>query len=118
MACARLVDEVLVVDGSPADVYERHAVLLAGVATHMAPEPRDRCANGKAWAVLTGLRHARNDAVVIADDDVRWNESALAAVTEALQRSDMRGAGQPLRADEVACSVGHRADPAQPRPRA
>ncbi|HSP65802.1 MAG TPA: glycosyltransferase family 2 protein, partial [Candidatus Deferrimicrobium sp.] len=83
------VDEVLVVDGSPPPVFAHHAVSFAGHATHIAPDPRDRCANGKAWAVLTGLGRARNDAVVIADDDVRWDEPALSAVATALRDCDL-----------------------------
>ncbi|MFN2581486.1 MAG: hypothetical protein ABR498_01950, partial [Candidatus Dormibacteria bacterium] len=32
------VDEVLVVDGSPPDVYAAHAALLPAIVRHLAPE--------------------------------------------------------------------------------
>jgi hypothetical protein len=83
------VDELLIVDGSPPAVFEQHAVTFAGYATHVAPLPQDRCANGKAWAVLTGVRCARNDMVVIADDDVRWDAHSLTAATTALDDCDL-----------------------------
>jgi hypothetical protein len=83
------VDELVVVDGSPPHVFEQHAHLFAGHAVHIRPDPRDRCANGKAWAVLTGLRHARHDTIVIADDDVRWDVAGLARATAGLQECDL-----------------------------
>ncbi len=86
---ATCVDELLVVDGSPQSVFAEHAALLAGLATHVAPAAEDRCLNGKAWAVLTGLRAARNDAVVIADDDVRWDAATLARAAAALEDADL-----------------------------
>ena len=55
----------------------------------MAPEPADRCANGKAWAVITGVRRARHDVVVIADDDVRWDARSLSSAADALRDCDL-----------------------------
>jgi hypothetical protein len=86
---AGLVDEVLIVDGSPVSAFEHHAALLAGVAAHVRPDPRDACANGKAWAVLTGLREARNDVIVIADDDVRWDALTFAVAAAAVADADL-----------------------------
>ncbi|MBJ7594565.1 MAG: glycosyltransferase family 2 protein [Candidatus Dormibacteraeota bacterium] len=81
--------EVLIVDGSPPAIFARHAVLFADLATHVAPHPSDRCTNGKAWAVLTGLRRARHDTVVIADDDVRWDAQTLTRAAAALSGCDV-----------------------------
>ncbi len=81
--------DMVIVDGSPGPIFERHAALFAGVAVHLPPEERDRCANGKAWAVLTGLRHARHDTVVIADDDVRWDGDTLTRAAIALEGYDL-----------------------------
>jgi hypothetical protein len=88
-ALAASVGDILIVDSSPPRVFEQHVTLFAGMATHVAPHPDDRCANGKAWAVLTGLRHARHDTVVIADDDVRWDAATLSRAADALQRCDL-----------------------------
>ncbi|HYP55588.1 MAG TPA: hypothetical protein VEQ41_04710, partial [Solirubrobacterales bacterium] len=65
------VDEALVVDGSPPEVFERHAAALRGVARHLPPDPDLDFEMGKVNGVVTGLRHCRGERVVIADDDVR-----------------------------------------------
>ena len=78
--------DVTVVDGSPPDLFRAHARLWAGVR-HIAPEAAGL--NGKACGVVTGLRHARHDAVVIADDDVRYDEDSLAAVLRRLRSADV-----------------------------
>lgn len=76
---------VVIVDGSPPDVFSAHAEAWAGFALH-APVDGDVVApNGKVAGVLTGLRHARHEAVVIADDDVRYDEQSLVAVVRALE---------------------------------
>ncbi|MDQ6846996.1 MAG: glycosyltransferase family 2 protein [Candidatus Dormibacteraeota bacterium] len=80
---------VLIVDGSSPPLFARHSELFAGVAEHIALDPSDRCANGKAWAVLTGLRRAHHDGVVIADDDVRWDAMTLARAQTLLEGGDL-----------------------------
>ncbi len=81
--------DLLIVDGSPATIFERHAELFAGLGVHVAPDPLDRCANGKAWGVLTGLRVARHDVIVIADDDVRWDAATLSRASAELAGCDL-----------------------------
>jgi hypothetical protein len=88
-AVSEFVGDLLVVDGSPPSIFEHHAELLAPLARHVAPHPRDRCANGKAWGVLTGLDLARHDCVVIADDDVRWDAGTLRRAAELMTTCDL-----------------------------
>ncbi|SDL38748.1 hypothetical protein SAMN05421874_120135 [Nonomuraea maritima] len=71
---------VIVVDGSPAELFVRHARRWWGVVRHVRPGDELRCANGKVAGVTTGLRLATGDRVVIADDDVRYDAAGLAAV--------------------------------------
>ncbi len=85
---ARHVD-VVVVDGSSPAVREANAVAVGASVAVISPAPEDRCANGKAWGVLTGLRHVRADAVVIADDDVRWDADGLRRVGAMLESCDL-----------------------------
>lgn len=80
--------EVIVVDGSEPAEFLRHAAHWSGI-THVAPEPERRCANGKVWGVLTGLDRASHENVIIADDDVRYTLSTLAAVVERLDDADV-----------------------------
>ena len=69
------VDDVVVVDGSPSEVFERHGRALPPPVRHV--RPAHVTAMGKVGGVLTGLDLARHDEVVIADDDVRWDRDLL-----------------------------------------
>jgi hypothetical protein len=75
---ATQVDQVLVVDGSPPAVYERHAAALAGIARHLPPHPDLDGAMGKVNGVVTGFRETGAELVVIGDDDVRYGRQELA----------------------------------------
>jgi hypothetical protein len=79
----RTVDEVIVVDGSPEDTFKAHARLWSAHVRHLRPE--GRTTNGKVGGVMTGVRAARHDHVVIADDDVRYRGTELARMTALLQ---------------------------------
>ncbi|MET8263432.1 glycosyltransferase family 2 protein [Micromonospora arida] len=81
--------EVLVVDGSPPDLFARHAQAWRGLVRHLPPDPSERGLNGKVLGVHTGVRAAGNEHVVIADDDVRYDESALTAAHRLLSRVDL-----------------------------
>ena len=82
-----VVEHLLVVDSSDAEVFAAHRSALPPVAEHVPLDPALRTPMGKVGGVLTGLARARHDAVVIADDDVRWTEaqlgSALARLADA-----------------------------------
>lgn len=81
--------DVLVVDGSPADHFARHAEAWRGLVRHLPPDPGERGLNGKVLGVRTGVRAADHERVVIADDDVRYDEAALTAVHRLLGRADL-----------------------------
>jgi hypothetical protein len=78
------LDEVIVVDGSPPERFGAHARRLPRDVRHMPPASRDSLM-GKVDGVLTGLSVARNECVVIADDDVRWTSSELARAGSMLE---------------------------------
>jgi hypothetical protein len=84
VTCDQL-DEVMVVDGSPAGVFADFDRRCAGAVRHVAVD-RDfaHLANGKVAGVLTGLRLTSAPWVVIADDDVRYDRDGLAGVRRAL----------------------------------
>ncbi len=79
----------MVVDGSAPPWFDRHRRAWGHLVTHLPPDPDLRCANGKVAGVRTGLRHVRARRVVIADDDVRYDERALTAVLGALGEADL-----------------------------
>ncbi len=86
---SRWVDDLVVVDGSPRSVRSRHARAWGHLVRHLAPDPRHGFLNGKVNGVLTGLAKARNDAVVIADDDVRYTPAELERIAELLERGHL-----------------------------
>ncbi|GAA4917798.1 hypothetical protein HD597_005764 [Nonomuraea thailandensis] len=80
---------VIVVDGSPQELFERHAAAWRGLAAHVRPARDLRFANGKVNGVITGLRLATAEHVVIADDDVRYDGCALARMDALLAGADL-----------------------------
>lgn len=81
--------EVIVVDGSPDDLFAKHAAEWGSEVTHIRPDERFRFLNGKVDGVTTGLYAASNEAVVIADDDVRYRTEELARVIALLAQHDL-----------------------------
>jgi hypothetical protein len=79
------VAELVVVDGSAPDVARANRRSLAGL--HLI-RPSRVTPNGKVGAVLTGLAACTEDAVVVADDDVRYRPSDLMEVARRLRTAD------------------------------
>ncbi|MEU1719831.1 glycosyltransferase family 2 protein [Nonomuraea sp. NPDC005692] len=80
---------VTVVDGSRPELYARHARRWRCLVRHVSPAAGLSFANGKVNGVTTGLRLARGDRVVIADDDVRYDLPALAEMHALLARAEL-----------------------------
>lgn len=81
--------EVIVVDGSRSEVFDAHAVAWGTVVRHVAPAVDLATPMGKVGGVLTGLRLASHEHVVIADDDVRYDVPTLHRVSAALLDADV-----------------------------
>jgi hypothetical protein len=82
--------EVIVVDGSSADVFEQHAAVWKSPIVHVAPDADlAQLANGKVAGTLTGLRRASNERVIVADDDVRYDRVSLNETISWLDRADV-----------------------------
>src|SRR4051812_4563760 len=76
--------EVIVVDGSPAHVFDDFDRRRNPAVRHMPPDADlRRFANGKVAGVVTGARKASHDRLIVADDDVRYDGAALADVAAA-----------------------------------
>jgi hypothetical protein len=83
------VDEVLVVDGSPAPLFAADAAILPAAVRHLPPHPDLAFRMGKVDGVITGVRECRRRRVVIADDDVRYDPTALRRAVGLLDRADL-----------------------------
>jgi hypothetical protein len=84
-----LCAEILVVDGSPADVFSANAEAWGSWIVHIPPDPETHCKMGKVAGVTTGVRRAGFEAVVIADDDVRYEHATLQRLVEHLDDHDL-----------------------------
>ena len=76
--------EVIVVDGSDADVFAAHARAWGSVVRHVPPASELCSPMGKVGGVLTGVRLASHERLVIADDDVRYDDDGLRAMARQL----------------------------------
>ena len=83
------IEEILVIDGSPGPVFEHHSAALRGVARHLSPHMDLRFRMGKVNGVITGIRESSHQRVVLADDDVRYDEDALRRVVAQLDEADL-----------------------------
>jgi hypothetical protein len=81
--------DLVIVDGSDPTGFQTHRERWSAFATHVAPADDIRCANGKVRGVLTGLRVATEEVVVIADDDVRYDDHNLEHMGRLLDDADL-----------------------------
>jgi len=81
--------ETIVVDGSPAAVFAAHAAAWGHGVRHVRPAPDLATPMGKVGGVLTGVRLASHERLIIADDDVRYDAESLTRVARALDRADV-----------------------------
>lgn len=81
---------IIVVDGSPEPLFSRHAQAWSGIVEHVRPVA-DGALNGKVTGVRTGLARCRSEHVVIADDDVRYDEESLRTTVALLRGADLVG---------------------------
>jgi len=83
------MSQVIVVDGSPDAVFTRHHQAWAAFVWHVRPDPGLTYRNGKVSGVITGMRAAGAERVIIADDDVRYDRLSLAQTLALLDDADL-----------------------------
>lgn len=81
--------ETIVVDGSSPAVFDAHAAAWGHTVQHIAPAHDLATPMGKVGGVLTGVRFATHDSLIIADDDIRYDDDALSHVIHALAHADV-----------------------------
>ncbi|MDQ6765798.1 MAG: glycosyltransferase family 2 protein [Verrucomicrobiota bacterium] len=77
--------EVLVVDGSPSEVFAQHARLWAAVARHNKVDRRFGYLNDKVNGIHTGVELALHEKVLLADDDIRYTAADVARMCALLR---------------------------------
>jgi hypothetical protein len=86
---SRRCRELIVVDGSDAESFEAAHREWSGLGLHVRPDPARAGRNGKVPGVLTGIALANQERLVIADDDVRYDEAALERAVSLLDDADV-----------------------------
>jgi hypothetical protein len=81
--------EVLVVDGSPAEIFAEHHRAWRDVCRHVTVDPKYTYLNGKVNGVHTGVDLAHSEYIVLADDDIRYTAGDIARARDLLGRHDM-----------------------------
>lgn len=81
--------EVLVIDGSPEEVFAQHA---GSWSAHCRHEPVDRrfgYLNDKVNGIHTGVERASREKIILADDDIRYTEPSIAQIVQLLDEFDV-----------------------------
>jgi len=79
--------DVVIADGSTPDVFDSHRRLWGPGVRHLAVT--SRCLNGKVAGVVDGVLAATCERVVVADDDVRYDNAALREIAALLDHHDV-----------------------------
>jgi cellulose synthase/poly-beta-1,6-N-acetylglucosamine synthase-like glycosyltransferase len=81
--------EVLVVDGSPPEVFAEHAKAWRNVCRHEPVDPQYKYLNGKVNGIHTGVAIAAHDRIILADDDIRYTPDDARRMADLLEDYDM-----------------------------
>jgi hypothetical protein len=86
---ARAGCEVLVVDGSPPEVFAGHEGAWRGVCRHVGVDPQYKYLNGKVNGVHTGVDLAGCERIILADDDIRYTPEDIERACQMLDACEM-----------------------------
>lgn len=80
---------VVVVDGSPPDVFAAHRYRWPSGILHVPVDPALAALNGKVAGVRTAMKYVGTERVIVADDDVRYDRFALRRVCALLNDAEI-----------------------------
>ena len=69
--------EVVVVDASPASVFETNDRVLRWVSRHIAARPRHRSFSGTIDVVRTAIDVSMCDKIIVAEENVRYDSESI-----------------------------------------
>ena len=81
--------EVLVVDGSPREVFDAHGEAWLGACVHAPVDPQYKYLNGKVNGIHTGVALAAHERIILADDDIRYTPDDVRRMAHLLDSFEM-----------------------------
>jgi hypothetical protein len=81
--------DVLVINGSPPEVFERHHDVWKAHAQHGRVDRRFGFLNDKVNGIHTGVELSPNEKIILADDDIRYNASDLEQMASLLENYEV-----------------------------
>jgi cellulose synthase/poly-beta-1,6-N-acetylglucosamine synthase-like glycosyltransferase len=81
--------EVLVVDGSPSEVFDAYDEVWNDRCRHATVDPQYRYLNGKVNGIHTGIALAAHERVILADDDIRYTPDDVERMSRLLADYEM-----------------------------
>jgi hypothetical protein len=81
--------EVIVIDGSPGQVFARHHDKWSGVCQHVMVDPRFRYLNDKVNGVHTGISLTTTEKIILADDDIRYRPGDVEKICALLEQFEV-----------------------------
>lgn len=81
--------DVLVVDGSPPDVFAAHGKAWSGACSHAPVDQQYKYLNGKVNGIHTGVALSAHERIILADDDIRYTPGDVRRMIELLGDYEM-----------------------------
>ena len=81
--------DVLVIDGSPASVFQQNDEIWRSVCRHENVDHSFGYLNDKVNGIHTGVRLATTEKIVLADDDIRYDAAEIDRVCELLDKFEV-----------------------------
>jgi hypothetical protein len=81
--------DLLVIDGSPAPVFEQHAAAWLSLCRHERVDRSFGHLNDKVNGIHTGVRLATTEKIILADDDIRYTAVEIDRVQELLDNFEV-----------------------------
>jgi glycosyltransferase involved in cell wall biosynthesis len=81
--------EVLVVDGSPQEVFDEHDKQWGSSTRHLKPHSKFKYLNGKVNGIHTGVELANSEYIIVADDDIRYTGRNIQRMCELLSEYEV-----------------------------
>ena len=85
----RADSEIVVIDGSPPEVFAEHHAILHAVCRHIGVDRSYGYLNDKVNGVHTGVAAATQEKIILADDDIRYRPAQINEVGRLLDRFEV-----------------------------